>query len=122
MDSNARWCWYLCDLISIVRGKGIATKTVWSEFYKIINNFKSEYNTLLKVSFEDLKRVCGERLAQILILNREGKIQIKPGYDGVYGVPIIDDVKTQKIVSTTPPKKVNTSKKGQLSLGDFKWN
>ncbi len=80
----------LSEIISAVLVKGIATKGVWLEYNKLINEFKTEFNILLNASFEDLKKITKEKIAKLIIKNRKGKIKIKPGYDGVYGVPILD--------------------------------
>jgi PHP family Zn ribbon phosphoesterase len=39
----------------------------------------------MNVSEKELKEVAGEKMARVIILNREGKLKVKPGYDGVYG-------------------------------------
>lgn len=84
----------LSDLISALRKKGIATKAVWNEYNPLIEKFGNEYNVLLNAPEEDLKKANPE-LAPWIILNRAGKIQVKPGYDGVYGEPILKE-KPQK--------------------------
>ena len=57
----------------------------------MINAFGTEYNVLLDVPEEKLKDVAHEKLVNIIMLNREGKVKIKPGYDGVYGEVVLDD-------------------------------
>jgi PHP family Zn ribbon phosphoesterase len=44
----------------------------------------------LEVPIEELERACGKDLARLIILNRENRIRILPGYDGVYGKIEID--------------------------------
>jgi PHP family Zn ribbon phosphoesterase len=44
-------------------------------------------NILFDVSFEKLKEASDENIAKAIILNREEKVKVKPGYDGVYGEP-----------------------------------
>jgi len=62
---------------------------VWEEYHKLVNNFSSELDVLLEAKKEDLVKVADEKIADAIINAREGKIKIKPGYDGVYGEPII---------------------------------
>lgn len=78
----------LSDLIANYRKKGVATKTVWQEYNKLIERFGNEFNILLDAPEAELKKENSE-LAPIIMLNREGKIEVKPGYDGVYGEPVI---------------------------------
>lgn len=75
----------LSELIASSLGKGVATKSVWQEYNNLIQNFKDEFNILLKASKEDLEKVTNPKIASLIIKNREGKIKVNPGYDGVYG-------------------------------------
>ncbi len=82
----------LTELIAIVYDiKQLSSKNVWSTYNKFIDNFKSEFNILLDVEHKDLIKVVDERLANVIINNREGKLKIEPGYDGVYGKVILND-------------------------------
>ena len=92
----------LSDLISALRKKGIATKGVWAEYNKLIESFGNEFNVLLNASEEELKKINPE-LAPLIMLNREGKIEVKPGYDGVYGEPVI----TKATITTRSQKGLN---------------
>ncbi len=80
----------LSELIAEVCHQGTATKKTWETYYKLLKFFGSEMNILLNVEESKLKTVVDEKLARIIILNREGKIKIIPGYDGVYGKPVIE--------------------------------
>jgi len=91
---------------------GIATKKVWGEYDKLIKSFNNENNILLNVPFEDLKRVVDEKLAEIIIKNREQKIEVQPGYDGVYGEPLFSEEDRRK------DEKVEVKQK-QTGLGEF---
>ena len=52
---------------------------------KLLNSFGTEMNILHKLSKDDLEGVVGEKIANNIILAREGKMQIKEGGGGVYG-------------------------------------
>lgn len=83
----------LSEIISTVMDKGIATNTVWALYNKLVENFGNEMNILLKIQREELLRIIDERLVNAIIMNREGKIHISPGYDGEYGIPVFDKQK-----------------------------
>jgi len=94
----------LSELISGIFGFGLNTKTAWAEYWKLVKHFGTENNILLKAGFDELKKITHEKLAQAIIDNREGRIKIKPGYDGEYGEPVLEKV---------------AAVKKQKSLGDF---
>ena len=96
----------LTELICSVYGiSQLASKKVWEVYNNLISKFGNEYNIMLNVSKEDLIKIIDEKLANIIIKNREGKLKIQPGYDGVYGKILLDQ---NEIV-----------KKKQKSLSDF---
>jgi len=77
----------LHELIAFSKASTLASKKTWEIYNRIIDKFENEFNVLLNVSKEDL---IGElkddlRLVQLILDNREGKIKVKPGYDGKYG-------------------------------------
>ena len=46
----------------------------------------SELGVLLDASREALARAVDEKIVELVLANREGKIKVKPGFDGEYGV------------------------------------
>ncbi|MEM2121382.1 MAG: endonuclease Q family protein [Candidatus Woesearchaeota archaeon] len=79
----------LQELISLKTKKGVLTRENWDIYNKLISAFGNEFNVLLNVGFEDLLKFVDKELANLIILNRTEKIAVKPGYDGVYGVPVV---------------------------------
>ena len=75
----------LSEILSNLIGATMATKKVWSEYNKIMKHFRSEYDVLLNASFEELKAITDEKIANAIIKNRKAELNVKPGYDGVYG-------------------------------------
>lgn len=76
----------LTELIASFTGvKQLASKKTWEIYNLLTKKFGSEYNILLDVPFEDLGKIVDKKLAELIILNRENKLKITPGYDGVYG-------------------------------------
>ena len=82
--------------------KGLQSKGVWEVYNKLIKNFGNEFKILMEVSFEELSKVVDVALARVIIKLREGKLDVDPGYDGVYGKLRLDDservVKQKKLM------------------------
>lgn len=76
----------LHELIGFNLNTVLSSKKSWEVYNNLIENFGSELNVLLKTKMEDLhaKKVDDE-LIELILLNRGGKLPIKPGFDGEYG-------------------------------------
>lgn len=107
----------LSEILSKVLGRAIATKTVWTEYNKLLAEFKNEMDILLNADKEQLLKVTNSRIADIILKNRVGNIHVQPGFDGEYGVPVFDDKDKQefKEINVEENKNLNPQK----SLGDF---
>ncbi|MFH1359096.1 MAG: endonuclease Q family protein [archaeon] len=82
----------LHEILSLGLGVGMNTKKCWDVYNKLIEKFENEFNILLKVSKEELKGVLdNELLVDLILKNRKGEINVKPGYDGVYGEAVLDE-------------------------------
>jgi len=101
----------LAELIKVVfKIDTLYSKTIWSEYMKLINKFGSEFKVLLETPIEELKKETNEKLAKFIILNREEKIKIIPGYDGVYGIPVFDENKFKEFKQKQDNIKLETQK------------
>ncbi len=81
----------LHEIIAMHFGCGINTRKVWDVYNILIREFGDEFNVLIDVSADELGRVTNNaKLAELILKNREGKIKVKPGYDGVYGVALAE--------------------------------
>jgi len=107
----------LSEILSALLGYGVASKKIFSEYYKLIKNFDNELNILLNVTKEDLIKATDEKIADAIIQIREGKAKIKPGYDGVYGQPIFDNARIKS--STNFVNKVEVKENKQEGLNKF---
>ena len=45
---------------------------------------------MLNADEKEIKKITSEKIADNIIRNRNQKIPFKPGYDGVYGIPMFD--------------------------------
>ena len=75
----------LKEIIAEALGVGITTKKVKKEHDILIKRFKNEFEVLLNVSHKDLSAKLMPEITEGIIRARKGKVQIIPGYDGVYG-------------------------------------
>lgn len=82
----------LQELIVLYAGAGMQTSKVWTIYNNLIKEFQNEFKILLKVSKEEMiKKGIDSNLIELILKNREGKIKVKPGYDGEYGVALVDE-------------------------------
>jgi len=73
------------EIIANALSQGTGTKRVDKEYRNLIKEFKTEFRVLLNTSEEDLKRATLAEIAEGIIRVRQGKVDLVPGYDGVYG-------------------------------------
>lgn len=81
----------LHEIISLSLGSGMNTKKTWEAYNKLIEKFENEFNILLKTPKEKLANIIDEKLTNLIIRNRQGKIKVKPGYDGQYGKALLEE-------------------------------
>ena len=86
----------LSEILSALLGTALSSQKTWKEYNNLINKFGSELNVLLEAEKKELEKTANEKIAEAIISNKEGKIKIKPGYDGVYGEPVFEDDVTNK--------------------------
>ncbi|MDI6722478.1 MAG: endonuclease Q family protein [Candidatus Aenigmarchaeota archaeon] len=75
----------LHELISYSLNASIETKKAWDVYNRLIDAFGNEFFILLESEKKDMEKHIDERLVSLILKNREGRIKIIPGYDGVYG-------------------------------------
>ncbi|MFP4403182.1 MAG: endonuclease Q family protein [Candidatus Woesearchaeota archaeon] len=105
----------LQEIISNIKNKGILTKTVWQEYYKILKIGKNENDVLLNVSKKELLKQTDEKIADAIILNREQKIIVSSGYDGVYGKPLF----TKEEIKKNEEQKIQSIFSKQKTINNF---
>jgi len=81
----------LYEIISHATGtKTLYSKRVMREQDSLIKEFGTELNVLLEAKKEDLTKHVDEKIAEIIVKARDGKLEYIPGYDGVYGIPVFE--------------------------------
>ncbi|MBI1969250.1 DNA helicase UvrD [Candidatus Woesearchaeota archaeon] len=105
----------LTELLAQLFNAGIATKRVLAEYFKIVEAFGNELRVLLEASSQELRKVTQEPIVDVILQNREGKVPIKGGYDGVYGVPLVIPIEDKTAIE----RKTSKAERGQPTLLDF---
>lgn len=82
----------LTEIIATVRGTGqLSSKGVWDDYNRLVKAFGSEFEVLLQAQESKMKEIVKPRIAKLIMLAREGKVKVTPGYDGVYGSLAMDE-------------------------------
>lgn len=107
----------LGEIISLALGMSSPyTKSVQSEWERIIDRFGNEVKVLLDAPMDEIKSVASGKVAFAIECFRKEKIIRHPGGGGKYGTFELPESCEAKI--DEKPKNVK-KKKGQLSIGDF---
>ena len=81
----------LHEIIALVKNMGMQSRKCWEIYNSLIKEYENEFNILLKVPKEKLIKSFDEKFADLILQNREGKIKVKPGFDGEYGVALLEE-------------------------------
>jgi len=75
----------LDEIIASAKGLGKASVNVQRDYRLSLSKFGTEFEILLKASKDELFKELSPKVAEGILLARQGKVNIKPGYDGEYG-------------------------------------
>lgn len=75
----------LVEIIADALDVGAESMTVKKEYDKLIKTFSTEFKILLDIPSAELAKHAPAKVAKGIIKVREGKVEVIPGYDGVYG-------------------------------------
>ena len=81
----------LPEIIGLALSKKPAAKKVQEVYEHMITHGGNEFSLLLDASMQDLRAVSDERVADMVVRMREGKVSWRAGYDGVYGEPKLEN-------------------------------
>lgn len=74
------------------------------EYDNLISSLDTEFDILLRKSYEEIEKAGGKKLGDAIKRVRERKVFVDPGYDGVFGVVKIFDDHVQTIEEAKPDK------------------
>ena len=89
------------EIIAETLGVGVASKKVLATYENLVKQ-KPEFEILLDLPREALSALGGQQLAESIFRVREGKVNIQPGYDGVFGKIEIYSEEEKKILFNQP--------------------
>jgi uncharacterized protein (TIGR00375 family) len=102
----------LSEIIATVLGvDSPSLQRVWNIYNSLVEKFGNEYAVLMDASETEMAQLVGGEIADAIVRVREGRAEVTPGYDGVYGQLVFskDTVEAKAV-----PKRVQ-----QLNLADF---
>ena len=88
----------LAEIIGNTLKVGINTKTVETEYLKLLSILGNEFRILMESSLSDIEKAGSASLSESISKMRSGKVHIYPGFDGEYGkIKIFEDVEKKEI-------------------------
>jgi uncharacterized protein (TIGR00375 family) len=78
----------LKEIIAAVMKVGVSTSTVNTVYRKLTNEFGTEFEILLKAPESAMVKLVKPELVHAILSVRNQKLEVEPGYDGVYGKPV----------------------------------
>ncbi|AEH45061.1 PHP domain protein [Thermodesulfatator indicus DSM 15286] len=75
----------LQEIVAEALGKGVQSQIVARTYRQLLERAGSELDILLYKDLSELKSLFPERIVEGISRVREGRLYIKPGFDGVYG-------------------------------------
>ena len=83
---------------------------VWSMYNRLVKEFGDEYTVLIDAPKEEMSEIVDPRIAEAVVRVREEKVEVIPGYDGVYG---------RLLIFGEEREKGRVEKVSQISITDF---
>ena len=108
----------LAELIAMVYNTSVSSRKVLATYFEMVEKLGNEFRILLESSREELEKVAGEKLASAIIKNREQKMRVIPGYDGVYGKVVLE-LNNGEYEENNSQQNAQQDMKNQKSLFDF---
>ena len=101
----------LSELIAASINSSPNTKKTTALYNEMIKTFGNEMKIMLETTEQELAKQCNEKLLNYIKKNRSQQINWQPGYDGVYGRPLLEGFKEHK----EPAKPIKKDNQTSLS-------
>ena len=75
----------LKEILSEINKSSVSSKKVVAAYNNILQKAGTEFDVLLHLPIDSIRKSCGDLLAEGIRRMREGEIYIQEGYDGEYG-------------------------------------
>jgi len=80
----------LSEIIATVLGATYpGVQKVWNIYNPLVARFGDEYTVLIDAPKQEMSKIVDPKIAEAIVRVREGRVRVKPGYDGVYGQLVI---------------------------------
>ena len=73
------------EIIAEALNQGVNTRAVDIEYHRLVEHFGSEFTILLDLPEEELATHAPPKIVEGIVRMRQGNLNIRPGYDGVFG-------------------------------------
>jgi len=88
----------LSEIVAAVTGSSSLYASSVQEIYRrLIPSLGDEFEVLLSSSKDSIVSLVGSDMAEAILEVRNGKADVIPGYDGVYGQPVFSTMRKPKI-------------------------
>lgn len=75
----------LPEILSVAMNRGKGTRMVETKYRDLVGRLGTEFEILMDIPYEEIKQVTDGLIADYILKARNGEMDVKPGYDGVYG-------------------------------------
>jgi uncharacterized protein (TIGR00375 family) len=111
----------LAELIAAVLQVPVTSKKMWERYTRLVTAFGDELAVLLDAPEARLAELVEPGIARLIAAVRTQRIRFRPGYDGVYGVPVLDGTELRMGDADGHPPAAATPEKPEPQTSLARW-